>query len=189
MNLYLIRHTAVAVDRSVCYGQTDVDLLDTYETEKERIISLLPQGPFDVWSSPLGRCRRLANDLAESVHYDNRLKEFHFGQWEMQAWNAIPTEELNPWMADFVEVRVPGGETFRELYDRVADFWQSELAPLAAEADRTVALVTHGGVIRCLLSLFLELSLRNAYRLHLDYGSVSRVSVQPTHYTIHYINR
>lgn len=191
MDLYLIRHTSVAVPRSVCYGQSDVDLGETYETEKARIQSLLPAGPLaEVWASPLSRCRRLAEDLHPQPRFDDRLKEFHFGDWELLPWNDIPAERLDPWMADFVNVRVPNGEHFQEFYERVTTFWQDTIHPLlTAEPPSSVALVTHGGVIRCLLCLFLDLSLRSAYRLHLDYGSVSRVAVFPTHSTIQYINR
>ncbi|WP_266366223.1 alpha-ribazole phosphatase [Tellurirhabdus rosea] len=189
MDLYLIRHTAVSVSRSICYGQADVGLLETYEEEKQRIRALLPEGPVTIWSSPLSRCARLATDLGNPIHFDDRLKEFHFGDWENIPWNDIPAEQLNPWMADFVNIQVPNGESFQAFYERVLAFWEEHIVPEIPDNQSAVALVTHGGVIRCLLCLFLELSLRNAYRLHLDYGSVSRVSIFQNHYTVQYINR
>ena len=189
MDLYLIRHTAVSVPRSVCYGQTDVGLLETYEDEKQRLRALLPDEPLAIWASPLSRCTRLAHDLGPDVRLDDRLKEFHFGDWENTPWDNIPADQLNPWMADFVNVPVPNGETFRDFHQRVGAFWHELAATQPPDNQRPLVLVTHGGVIRSLLCLFLELSLRNAYRLHLDYGSVSRVSVFKHHYTVQYINR
>lgn len=33
MKLYLVRHTRVDVPSGICYGQTDVPLADSFETE------------------------------------------------------------------------------------------------------------------------------------------------------------
>lgn len=189
MDIYLVRHTTVTVGRSVCYGQSDVGLLETYEDEKSRIAALLPDAPLPIWASPLSRCRRLAEDLSTDVRFDDRLKEFHFGDWEGLTWDAIPPDALQTWMADFVHVQVPNGETFQAFYERVVSFWQECIAVQGEQQPAAMAVVTHGGVIRCLLCLLLGLPLQNAYRLHLDYGAVSKVALFPTHATVQYINR
>ncbi|GAA4467188.1 alpha-ribazole phosphatase [Nibrella saemangeumensis] len=192
MDIYLIRHTEVSVGRRVCYGQADVELAGNYHEQRERLCALLPGEPAAVFASPLSRCRQLAEAIHPTVQFDNRLKEFNFGDWEMLEWSAIPPEFLDPWMADFVNQRVPNGETFQELFDRVAAFWHDTILPLSTGAPDSTApvyVVTHGGVIRALLCLFLELSLRNAYRIHLDYGSVTKLITNGSTYTIQYINR
>jgi hypothetical protein len=43
-----------------------------------------------------------------------------------KCWDVIDPDELNPWMADFVTIRVPNGESFTDLHSRVVDFIQSE---------------------------------------------------------------
>ncbi len=223
MDIYLIRHTEVAVGRSVAYGQTDVDLADTYPEQRDRLLTHLPDEVSAIFSSPLTRCRRLANDLAAglsggsqvetapgqtalvdahrpTVRFDDRLKEFAFGDWEMIPWAAIDRAALDHWMADFVHVATPNGENFSAVFDRVGAFWQEQVLPLADAPDsHPILVVAHGGVIRALLCLFLGLSLQNAYRLNLDYGAVTKLTVSgltqagPTqaepHYTIQYINR
>lgn len=196
LTIYLIRHTEVAVGKSICYGGSDVKLADNY---RDQLISLrkhLPVSASDVvFSSPLTRCRTLAEDLSGStqrdhVRYDDRLREYHFGDWEMMPWSTIPREALDVWMADFVNLAPHKGDSFQGLYDRVGAFWREEVLPLAeAENPKTVYIVSHGGVIRALLCLFLELPLQNAYRLHLDYGAVSKLTVQSGTYTVAYINR
>ncbi len=218
MDIYLIRHTEVTVGRQIAYGQTDVDLADTYPEQLDRLQSHLPDGgllphPAVIFSSPLSRCRRLAEDLASVltsgsqietapgqtavvdaqrpfVQFDDRLKEFFFGDWEMVPWADINPEQLLSWRADFVTIRTPNGENFGDVFRRVSAFWNEQILPLAeAQLTRPVFIVSHGGVIRALLCLFLELPLPNAYRINLDYGAVSKLTLAGSSYTIQYINR
>ncbi len=218
MDIYLIRHTEVAVGRSVAYGQTDVDLADTYPEQRDRLQMHLPGEVSAIFSSPLTRCRRLANDLAAglsggsqietapgqtarvdahrlAVHFDERLKEYAFGDWEMVPWADIDRAALDHWMADFVNVATPNGENFSAVFDRVGTFWREQVLPLCdASGSHPVLVVAHGGVIRALLCLFLDLSLQNAYRLNLDYGAVTKLTMNQSDqtgitYTIQYINR
>ena len=194
MTIYLIRHTEVAVGKSVCYGGSDVQLADNYPEQLVLLKNHLPvSDPDVVFSSPLTRCRRLAEDLSvpkDYLRYDDRLREYNFGDWEMLPWNDIPRDALDVWMADFVNLAPHNGDSFRGVFDRVRSFWHEQVLPLAeAETPKTVYVVGHGGVIRALLCLFLELPLQNAYRLQLDYGAVSKLTVQSGNYTVAYINR
>ncbi|MBO0947406.1 alpha-ribazole phosphatase [Fibrella forsythiae] len=196
MTIYLIRHTEVAVGKSVCYGGTDVKLADNYAEQAAKLLLNLPAtAPDVVFSSPLTRCRHLAEDLTtptrkEYIRFDDRLREYHFGDWEMLPWSDIPRDALDAWMVDFVNQAPHNGDSFRAVFDRVSEFWREKVLPLAnAESPKTVYIVSHGGVIRALLCLFLELPLQNAYRLHLDYGAVSKLAVQNGTYTVAYINR
>ena len=43
MPLYIIRHTSVNVSKSVCYGQSDVDLATTFEEETNVVLAQLPK--------------------------------------------------------------------------------------------------------------------------------------------------
>lgn len=213
MDIYLIRHTEVAVGRSVAYGQSNVELAPNYEEQRDKLRVNLPEDPSAIFSSPLNRCRQLAEDLAIALgtgsqietapgqtsvvdshrpvlQFDDRLKEFHFGDWEMVPWADISRDALDPWMADFVHVPTPNGENFQNVFDRVEAFWREKIVPLAERAHgQPVFIVSHGGVIRALLCLFLDLSLRNAYRLNLDYGAVTKLTFTGSSYTIQYINR
>lgn len=194
MEIYLIRHTEVAVGRSIAYGQTDVALADNYNEQRFRLRSILPAYPHPslFFSSPLSRCRQLADALAADsqtpVQLDDRLKELHFGDWENRAWADIPKEELDPWMADFTNIRTPNGESFQDLADRVEAFWQ-ELTRIDRPNNGPVFVVTHAGVIRVWLCLFLGLPLSNAFRIHLDYGSLTKVALAGSVYSVQFINR
>ena len=63
MDIYLIRHTAPLVDKGICYGQTDLDVTDSFEAELEQIRPHIPGDIKKVYSSPLQRCLKLATAL------------------------------------------------------------------------------------------------------------------------------
>jgi len=188
MEVFLIRHTAVAVERSVCYGQSDVPLADTFPSELEGIRRQLHlQEDCVVYASPLSRSLKLAQAISPSaqVMVDVRLMELNFGDWELKKWDEIDKEELNRWMDDFVNVSCSGGESYAELYQRCAGFFHDCIRKPHPQA----VIVTHGGVIRSILSLILQIPLINSFSLQIDYGKISKVNVKGNeHYTIEYIN-
>ena len=176
MEIYLIRHPSVNVEQHLFYGHTDVDVTHRFEEEKEDIRRKL-DGEVDlqqaaVYSSPLKRCHALANALAPAVRTDDRLKELNFGDWEMRSWHGIPSAELDPWMADFANLNVPNGESFLMLQRRALEFLNEVLA---SEHEKAV-IFTHAGVIRSLLCHCLGIPLPNAFRLVIDYASVSKIT-------------
>ena len=61
MEIYLIRHTTPAVGKGICYGQTDLDITDSFKEEVAAIIPHLPDNIQTVFSSPLQRCKKLAD--------------------------------------------------------------------------------------------------------------------------------
>jgi alpha-ribazole phosphatase len=177
--IWLVRHTTPKIAKGIAYGQADLDVTETYPEERDRIKVLL-QGHYNaqtpVYTSPLKRCHLLATDLAATLGneltVDDRLKEVNFGVWEETAWADIPKETLDPWMNDFVNFRVPEGESFLDVQARVVSFWEE----LLTTEDETVIVSTHSGVIRTLLCHVLDIPLKNAFRLDLHYGTVSKLT-------------
>ena len=193
-DIYLIRHTTPAVDKGICYGQTDLDVTESFPEEAEMILRSLPSGITSVYSSPLKRCSRLAEHLFPDVPvvFRPELMELHCGSWEMCGWDSLPKEEVDPWMADFVNVRVPGGESYIDLYDRVMGCWEEIVGGASAagggRADRpvpdgSVAVVAHGGVIRSILAGITGTVLVDSFKaFSLHYGCVIRVRRGTTDY-------
>lgn len=188
MDIYLIRHTAINVEPGTCYGQADIDLSESFAEDKEEVRSKLPafsEAPV-YYSSPLKRCRKLASALtAEKVHIDERLKELDFGEWEGQKWDEIDSDRLHEWMEDFVNGSCPGGESYLELNERVVDWWEE----LTGEDHVSVVVVTHAGVIRSLLAHVLEIPYSNSFRLTIDRGHISAISVNDQNLIVKFINR
>ena len=172
MEIYLVRHTGVAVPKSVCYGQSDVPLAQTFEVEAEQVISkvILSDQPV-VYSSPATRCVHLARHFSADYLIDNRLQELNFGTWENTPWEAIPAGELDVWMNDFVGISPPEGENFLSLHQRTGTFWQQ----ITQSVHSQLVIITHAGVIRSLLCRCLGIPLVNAFRIQIDYGSVTHI--------------
>ena len=122
MEIYLVRHTKPLIDIGVCYGQSDIPLADTFAQELRQVKTKLPQTFDSVYSSPLLRCTNLAKTFGQNVILKSELMEMNFGDWEMKKWDEIPENQLNPWMNNFVKTKVPGGESFEELINRVELF-------------------------------------------------------------------
>lgn len=187
MEIYVVRHTRVNIAPNICYGQTDVPLADSFEAEATEVRQKLPSltGSL-VYSSPLSRCRKLAEQLHQGpIQFDPRLMEFHFGDWELKRWDEIPEIHLKTWAEDFVKLCCPGGESFQELFTRTAAFWE-ELSQ--QHADLALA-VTHGCLIRALLAHVLPIPFEHAMRINMDYGGVSKIHLNEYGPIVHYINR
>lgn len=171
MHLILVRHTRPLVAENVCYGATDLELAPTFEDEATRVVESLPPAGRLV-TSPLGRCRRLAERIgaAKSLvpEVDERLREMDFGAWEGVPWNAISRTELDAWAADFLDARPHGGESVRMLYERaraaVADYRRTGLAHI---------VVTHAGVIKAVRA---EDRHPNAWKSNVAFGGTVRLT-------------
>ena len=169
MQIYLIRHTTPNIDRGICYGQTDIDLdQTTFEQELAVIKSKLPADIEQFYTSPLQRCTTLTQRLNPHFVVDNRLMELNFGDWETKNWGEIAPSELDPWMQDFVNIQPPNGENYIDLHKRTTHFLDDVLA---LDFQR-IALTTHAGNIRSILSFVLSLSLEHSFRIQLSYGTV-----------------
>ncbi|WP_234735051.1 alpha-ribazole phosphatase [Tellurirhabdus bombi] len=168
MEIYLIRHTAPLVTPGFIYGRTEVELRASFDEEAGIIQQKLPKNLDVVYSSPSRRCTQLAALLSTDYQIDDRLYEFHFGDWEGQTWDTIDPRESQAWMDDFVNVSTPNGENMLQMQARVMAFWQ-DITQTSAEK---LAIVTHGGVIRLLLAADRKLPLRSAFDIQVGYGDV-----------------
>lgn len=145
MRVTLIRHTSVAVEKGTCYGWSDVPVSDTFAQEAAATKSRLDGKTFDiVFTSPLRRARLLAAYCGyPSARVDDRLREMSMGQWEMRRYDDIDDPYLQRWYADYLNLPTPGGESYRMLFARVADF----LDELRQSSCDTAAVFAHGGVL------------------------------------------
>ena len=176
MEIYLVRHTETVCAKGICYGQSDVDIAEPFESIFENIVTQLPEEAI-LFSSPLQRCTTLAKYIQDNIttisyQEDKRLIEMNFGDWEMKNWNDILPEQLNPWMEDFVHIPASNGESFVELHQRVGDF----LADLnSKEINKPVIVVCHAGVIRSFLCHQSALPLKDAFQNKVNFGEVIKI--------------
>ncbi len=188
MQLYLVRHTRPAIASGICYGQSDLDVGDSFMEDLNIVRSKLADvSPIISFSSPLQRCTKLAEQLQLPVlKTDARLMELDFGDWEMQAWEAIPRQQLDAWSLTYIDTPPPNGESFLALQQRVIAFIDQLQSQYQGH---TILIITHAGVIRALLAQVLNLPLSEVFKFQLDYGSVTQLTFDDTIHSIGYINR
>lgn len=173
MHIYLLRHTRPDVPPDTCYGQSDIDVVEsTFRKDLEQLRETLPLDQIQViFTSPLQRCDKLARSLhhprAKYVT-DRRIRELNFGRWELMPWSQINGKELQQWINDFRHAPAPGGESHMDLYRRAEAFWQD----LMRRDEEHILVVTHGGVMKSLLSLILEMPLEKSYAIKLSYSAL-----------------
>lgn len=177
MEVYIIRHTRVDVPSGICYGQTDVDVAVTFESEVQKLKSQLPVHFDVVYSSPLKRCTQLAQKFGKEVIKDNRLKEMHFGDWELMLWNEIPEFQIAPWYKDYVHTTAYGGENFIAVYERLHAFMEDLRKNTH---NQKVLIVCHGGIIRSIWCYILQIPLENAFKIPVGFGEILQLRLGRT---------
>ncbi|ERN54118.1 hypothetical protein A33I_06760 [Alkalihalophilus marmarensis DSM 21297] len=110
-----------------------------------------------LYSSDLNRC--LETSLI--LYPDQKpkplpaLREYDFGDWEGKQYNdlaALP--HYQAWITNPSEVVPPNGEAFHDFTDRIEQGFKEVLNEASKNEYSTVVCVTHGGVIRYLLSTY-----------------------------------
>jgi alpha-ribazole phosphatase len=189
VNVFLVRHTRPDIVPGVCYGRSDIGLPEScghdFRAVAERLNRVIPI-PSAVFSSPAQRCHRLATFLYPGqARVDARLQELDFGQWELQAWDAVPRADLDLWTADLAGYAPPAGESFRDLYARCRAFATECLTDESGD----YCIIAHGGVIRALLAFFLQKphtvpgdpaeGLPALLAEPIDYGAICHLRINP----------
>lgn len=177
--LYLIRHTRPDIAPGICYGQLDVELTNSFETEANAVANHLSSLNLII-TSPLLRTRKLAEHLARrcDMRVDARLMEKHFGVWEGRAWNDIARCEIDAWAADIMGYAPQGGESAQQVMQRVQAFMHDAVQL----PQQNIAVIAHGGTIRAILALLADIPLIDTLNWEIEYGAVIAVRFSG-HYT------
>ncbi|MGV8844721.1 MAG: alpha-ribazole phosphatase family protein [Pseudomonas sp.] len=180
MTLYLelLRHGETELGGGL-RGSLDDALTETGWAQLRAAV--LDAGPWDrLISSPLQRCARFAEELAEQrglpLRLEADLQELHFGAWEGRSaaeLMATDADALGQFWADPYTFTPPGGEPLLAFEARVLGAIQRLQARHAGER---LLLITHGGVIRLLLARarglpradLLQVTVAHAERVHLS---------------------
>lgn len=138
-------------------------------------MAAIPDIKFDmVYSSPLTRARLLADYCGyHATRLDNRLKELNFGRWEMQLFDRIDDEYIQNWYDNFVDAPIPDGESFREMYNRVANFFDE----LKTRDFENVLIFAHGGVLACARVYAGLCDLRHAFENLIPFGGMLTIEI------------
>jgi alpha-ribazole phosphatase len=185
VQLYLIRHPQPDIQEGMCYGASDLPLRDDKESLQTLAASLKAQLPenISVHTSPLKRCRLLAEALHPAPLHDARLREMNFGTWEMRAWTEIDRAELTAWSENPTGFTPPQGESVTQLQTRVHDFLAEQTAQRTPDsgterqATAPLVLVTHAGVMKVIVGLAHGMTPAEWMTLKFDFGRVVAINL------------
>lgn len=157
VQLFLIRHGLTQWNAERRYlGHSDLPVNSGSLEEYIQLKTFLHKySTVNVYSSDLLRCRETAAFLFphQPVTYDARLRELHFGEWEGRTYEDLKHCSMySSWLDNWESTGPPGGETGVSFQNRVSSFLKEFLA---GNPDAAV-IVTHGGVIRQIVSSFLN---------------------------------
>jgi len=129
-----------------------------------------------IYTSDLRRARQTAEVIAAPFAGDFKirpgLREICFGRWEGLSWSEIEARDpvlAKSWAEQYPNSTAPGGEPSQQFGHRV----RAEAAFLfSAAAECPIAVVTHAGFMRVLLTNFCGVLEAAAWKLTHEYGSV-----------------
>lgn len=166
MEWWLVRHGLTSWNLEHKYqGHSDTVLLPGEASGLASLHGRLDGVAFSaVYCSDLRRCRDtlafLRPDLTVSAHYDRRLREMNFGEWEGCTYEMLKDNPAyRAWIDHPQTVVPPGGESWMDFHARIQDVYREINAASAqlsdGQSDKPALIVTHGGVIS-LLGTILE---------------------------------
>ncbi len=167
IRILLIRHGSTDTVGRVVYGRMPgVHLSEQGRRQAEAAGQAIRRRYqlHQVISSPMERAQETAGLIARpqnlSVSIDEAFNELDVGHWKQY-------NQLRSLYAP------PGGERLIDVQQRS---WNALDRMIREQREGTVAIVTHGDVIRSLLLLFLGAPLDHILRLEVGTGSVSEVN-------------
>ncbi|MEO1021067.1 MAG: histidine phosphatase family protein [Bacteroidota bacterium] len=129
----------------------------------------------------------LAKGLAVEGYQD--LDEISFGNLEGRPFNDIKPMVMDlhtKWSSGQVDVRVDGGESPTEVFER-AHTKALEIIEMASEEH--LLFVLHGRLIRILLSEWLGLGLKNMHEIAHTNGSINKLVFEKGRFEAVYLNK
>lgn len=181
MKLFFLRHTSLEVEADTFYGQTDLDVSETFESEVKNIKKKISSNNINlenlkIYTSPLRRCLKLTQKISNKYEKDDRLKEMNLGDWEMKKMSSISSKQKVDWENNLLSFKIPNGESNQMFLSRLNNFLEDVI-----KNDNDVFIVCHAGSINGMISIltgepFKEL-VKN-YWEKIRYGSLSMIEIK-----------
>lgn len=183
--LFLLRHAEVeARYQRIFGGQIDMDLSPRGHEQAAALARHLGNHAFDfIYASPMKRVQQtlapLAAGRAQTPIILPGLREVHFGDWTGLGWEEVKARynvSAFQWLEKLEQSAIPNAENAGAFRARVEPCVQQILAD---HPGQRVAIVCHGGTIRMILSILLDLPLSRMASFEIEYASVTQVHHLP----------
>lgn len=184
VRLHLIRHGEVEDGWQRVFGgsRVDMDLSPAGHAQAAVLAEWLGEQKVDaIFSSPMVRVRQtMAPLLARQPHapvFLDGLREVDFGDFTGLRWEQV-RERLGVTATNWLHVLdhpgLPNGESAAALLDRVRPCVEQILA---TPDYSSAAVFCHGGIVRAILAVLMDLPFSKLGYFRMDYGSVTVVDV------------
>lgn len=176
--IFLLRHGRTGYSGKYI-GSTDVHLSEEGREQIRHLGNKCRQLPIDsIYCSPLIRCRQSYEllQLDNPVEFDADLQEINFGRWEQKSFDDIVANEpdlVDQWALNPGSFTFPEGDAIIDFVNRI----KKVHSKLAQCDQKNILIVSHGGVIRLLLCLFLSISLDKYLLFNVQKGTFSSVEL------------
>jgi len=192
--LYLLRHGEVeARYHRIFGGRIDMELSPRGHEQAKALAGWLRAVHFNaIYSSPMKRAQQTLAPLAAHSPAAPRtvddLREVDFGAWTGLSWQQVH-EQFNvsafDWLHMLEEGAIPGAESAANLRARVEPCLRRILTECRGQ---TAAIVCHGGVIRMLLAVLLQLPVPKLAHFDIEYASATVVECLPRRAEVELLN-
>jgi probable phosphoglycerate mutase len=140
----------------------------------------------EILSSPLDRATETAEAIAalqqHPLTYDADIQEIDYGEWMGRSFGQLFAEEEWKRYSRLRSLsRAPGGEFLMQVQYRAWSALERAIERHSGKPEATIAMVSHGDVVRGLLLLFLGMPLDHIHRLEISTASVSEVLLGGSH--------
>jgi probable phosphoglycerate mutase len=178
---YLIRHAAIdGLGQRIAGRMPGVKLNACGFEQAASLARRLARKSIDaIGTSPQRRAiqtaETVARELGLKIHIARELDEIDFGDWTGKTYEEL--DALPEWRAFNAlhgSTRIPNGELLLEAQARVIGFMQRLCEK---KTQSTIALVTHGDVIRVALAHQLGMPIDFILRFDIDPASISAVEI------------
>jgi broad specificity phosphatase PhoE len=193
-SLFFLRHAEVeARYHRIFGGRIDMGLSPRGREQAVSLAKYLENKSFDaVYASPMKRVQEtliplLANRKSPPILIPE-LREVDFGDWTGLSWEEVGKKfnvSAFDWLEQLDRAAIPnaeGGAGFRARVEPI-------LARILSDhPGRSVAVVCHGGTIRMLLSILLDMPLAKTGVFEIDYASLTQVLHSPGRTEVQLLN-
>jgi broad specificity phosphatase PhoE len=192
--LLLVRHAEVEDRYHKIFGGTiDMNISPRGHEQAATLANFLRGKKMDaIYASPMKRVQQTLDPFLEigvpqqTILQD--LREVDFGGWTGLNWEQV-CEKFNllthEWLDHIERGVAPNGESGPQFRKRVEPALREIIKN---HPGQTVGIFCHGGVIRMILSILLELPLPKTNMFEVEYASVTQVALHPRHAEIELLN-
>jgi broad specificity phosphatase PhoE len=183
--LLLVRHAEVEQSYHKIFGGTiDMNISPRGQEQARALAEFLRGKKMDaIYASPMKRVQQtlapFLNNGAPAQTIMPALREINFGDWTGLNWEVVCAQfNLDPheWLDHIERGLTPNGENGAQFRARVEPCLREIIKK---HPGQTVGIFCHGGVVRMILSILLELPLPKTNVFEVEYASVTRVTLHP----------